>query len=456
MGRLVRNILTALCWLGYLWNGVAVADDCWLLRGVVEDYASRKPLEASLFVKTDAGRVRVGQSVKGTGQFAIRVGCDATTLIVERTGYRAQQLTLPQHPGGTDRQTVGLLIPLVAQVGAGSNRTYEQATQRHFEQQAQQEKIGQSQLAQFLVRDALMQTPLSAKVCFFATNGQPKRCLPTDAAGQLETTFGQRDIVAVEVRKSGYQPYQGNLVVEELDGKVHQHTLELLRELTLLSVQMPRSERPDARLMLRPTAGGTNVSLASVPGASGFWVAYRLQPGNYQLWRSDASGQPRKLRDLTLVGGLNRVDLESEKPTPATAKTASTVAETPLTNPTAASKRAYKLPEELPLLYFDQGSYLLDDEDRDLLRQVGVFMRAHPDYRLRLIGHTDPEGDERMNRYLAEFRAKMIANFLMWEGIDTSRLTTVGEGSRYPVSPSDIETNKAKNRRVFLKLERNE
>ena len=83
-------------------------------------------------------------------------------------------------------------------------------------------------------------------------------------------------------------------------------------------------------------------------------------------------------------------------------------------------------------------------------------MKAHPEYKLKLIGHTDPEGDERMNRYLAEFRTKIIANYLFWEGISPDRLSLSGQGSRYPVSPSDSEDNKAKNRRVFLKLERNE
>jgi outer membrane protein OmpA-like peptidoglycan-associated protein len=104
-------------------------------------------------------------------------------------------------------------------------------------------------------------------------------------------------------------------------------------------------------------------------------------------------------------------------------------------------------------VYFDQGSYQLGDDDRELLQQVSTFMRAHPEYRIKLIGHTDPEGDEQLNRYLSEFRAKVIANYLFWQGISDKRMTISGQGSRYPVGVGDDEADKAKNRRVFLKLE---
>ena len=434
--------------------GETYADNCLKLTGVVHDYATRKPLEATFFLKTPGGRVRVGQSEGGTGRFSLVVNCQATALLVERTGYRPQHLPLMAGITGDRATPTGVFIPLVAVNQRATDKAYEQSEQRHYEQQAGTPNGQRPQRGVFVVSDALTGTPLLVKACLFSTTGEPKRCFDTNSQGQFEAGFSQRDIVAVEIQKPGYQSYQGNIAVEQLDGQVRRHEIKLVRELTLAVVRLAQT-RKASRCELRGNGMATAVQLMPVPGAEGQFCTYTLLPGSYELALSDATGAVWHRRAVVVQAGLNVFSVP-ERIASGTAVASPSEKQELVKASSVGPRRVYRLPDELPLLYFDQGSYLLDDDDRDMLRQVGAFMKAHPEYKLKLIGHTDPEGDERMNRYLAEFRTKIIANYLFWEGISPDRLSLSGQGSRYPVSPSDSEDNKAKNRRVFLKLERNE
>ena len=146
----------------------------------------------------------------------------------------------------------------------------------------------------------------------------------------------------------------------------------------------------------------------------------------------------REQRTLSVRSGLNVVRLES--PLPPAGKLPEGPA-LPTINP-----------DSLPLLYFEQGSYTLLASSKAALVQTAAYLLRHPELKLRLIGHTDREGDERLNRLLSENRAKVVSSFLYEQGISDERMERIGHGSRFLAAPSDIEANKAKNRRVQMKL----
>src|SRR6218665_1886633 len=75
-------------------NSSATAATCLRLTGVIQDYASRLPLMAKLYVETQQGRFELGVSAAQTGQFTVEVNCPATALIIEKAGYRSQTLLL--------------------------------------------------------------------------------------------------------------------------------------------------------------------------------------------------------------------------------------------------------------------------------------------------------------------------------------------------------------------------
>ena len=74
--------------------------------------------------------------------------------------------------------------------------------------------------------------------------------------------------------------------------------------------------------------------------------------------------------------------------------------------------------------------------------------------RLKIVGHTDSDGNEAANRELSQRRAEAVKNALVSVyGIDGSRLQTEGKGEMEPVEDNATTEGKAKNRRVeFVKI----
>jgi outer membrane protein OmpA-like peptidoglycan-associated protein len=102
----------------------------------------------------------------------------------------------------------------------------------------------------------------------------------------------------------------------------------------------------------------------------------------------------------------------------------------------------------LSRVYFDQSSYILTPESYPQLNRLVEALKKNPRLRIEIGGHTDNVGDARLNQYLSENRAKVIANYLENQGIDERQLLWKGYGQTRPIAPNDTEDNRAKNRRV--------
>ena len=99
-------------------------------------------------------------------------------------------------------------------------------------------------------------------------------------------------------------------------------------------------------------------------------------------------------------------------------------------------------------VYFEQGSFILSPSSNTDLDNLAQLMKENPKARLIIAGHTDNVGDARLNEYLSENRAKVIANYLTDKGILSTRLIPRGFGGSKPLAPNDNEENRKKNRRV--------
>jgi outer membrane protein OmpA-like peptidoglycan-associated protein len=73
---------------------------------------------------------------------------------------------------------------------------------------------------------------------------------------------------------------------------------------------------------------------------------------------------------------------------------------------------------------------------------------------VKIIGHTDSDGDDAANLELSKRRAQSVKDALTKEfGIDASRMETDGKGESQPSDKNDTAPGKANNRRVeFVKL----
>ena len=105
-------------------------------------------------------------------------------------------------------------------------------------------------------------------------------------------------------------------------------------------------------------------------------------------------------------------------------------------------------------IYFDVNKDVVKVESYGTLKSIADVLKENPDVRVKIIGHTDSDGDNAKNLDLSQRRAKSVMNELVKVfGIDASRLETDGMGETKPVAPNDTPVNKALNRRVeFVKL----
>jgi outer membrane protein OmpA-like peptidoglycan-associated protein len=88
-----------------------------------------------------------------------------------------------------------------------------------------------------------------------------------------------------------------------------------------------------------------------------------------------------------------------------------------------------------------------------VLDEVVASLRAQPDVRVRIEGHTDDRGDADANLTLSQRRALSVMNYLTSAGIDGRRVEYTGFGETRPIEDNQTEGGRAKNRRVeFLTL----
>ncbi|MFN4144347.1 MAG: OmpA family protein [Runella sp.] len=105
-------------------------------------------------------------------------------------------------------------------------------------------------------------------------------------------------------------------------------------------------------------------------------------------------------------------------------------------------------------ILFDVNSDRIKPESYGVLKELGTVLKDNPTVRVRIIGHTDSDGDATKNLDLSKRRAASVKNALQTEfGIEAARMETDGKGPTQPVAPNTTPEGKANNRRVeFVKL----
>jgi outer membrane protein OmpA-like peptidoglycan-associated protein len=105
-------------------------------------------------------------------------------------------------------------------------------------------------------------------------------------------------------------------------------------------------------------------------------------------------------------------------------------------------------------IYFAFARDDIRPQSERVLREIASVMSKHPDWRLRIDGHTDGIGNEAANLDLSRRRAAAVKRALVERyGIDPDRLTTGGYGAGSPKDRNDTPEGRAHNRRVELRRE---
>ncbi len=102
-------------------------------------------------------------------------------------------------------------------------------------------------------------------------------------------------------------------------------------------------------------------------------------------------------------------------------------------------------------IHFDFDKDVPLPDSRRTLDEIAKLLRAEPDLKLVVTGHTDNRGDFAYNVELSRRRAaSIVADLTGHYGIAAARLIAFGAGMAAPIASNADETGRAKNRRVEL------
>ena len=103
---------------------------------------------------------------------------------------------------------------------------------------------------------------------------------------------------------------------------------------------------------------------------------------------------------------------------------------------------------------FDSGKDVIKPESYGAVKAIADVLTENPDVRVRVVGHTDTDGNADANLDLSKRRAAAVKTCLSTQfGINAARIETDGKGQSEPLAPNNTVEGKAKNRRVeFVKI----
>lgn len=99
------------------------------------------------------------------------------------------------------------------------------------------------------------------------------------------------------------------------------------------------------------------------------------------------------------------------------------------------------------LLFATGRAELVDGADAHL-NKLASFLNEHRERNVIIEGHTDNVGSDDYNLGLSQRRAQSVKLYLVGQGVDASRITTVGKGEQSPVADNGSVRGREKNRRV--------
>lgn len=118
------------------------------------------------------------------------------------------------------------------------------------------------------------------------------------------------------------------------------------------------------------------------------------------------------------------------------------------------SKLAAHDTAEIYGIYFSFARADIRPQSARVLKEIATVLQDHPDWKLRIDGHTDGIGSAAENLELSKRRAAAVKAALVdRHGIAAARLSTDGHGEASPKDTNDTPEGRARNRRVELRRE---
>lgn len=102
------------------------------------------------------------------------------------------------------------------------------------------------------------------------------------------------------------------------------------------------------------------------------------------------------------------------------------------------------------IVYFDYDSYVIKSEFQSLIEAHSRFIKASPNRKVMIEGHTDDRGGREYNLALGQKRAEAVRRSLGLLGVPDSQMEAVSFGKEKPAIQGSTEDAYAQNRRAEL------
>ncbi len=107
---------------------------------------------------------------------------------------------------------------------------------------------------------------------------------------------------------------------------------------------------------------------------------------------------------------------------------------------------------ETKIYYFEQSKYDLSPENKSRLDSLASELIRIPGYNIKIKGFTDHVGNVKLNSTLAEYRSKVVANYLATKGIVKEKIETDWERENKMQDKSVVEPDLKKFRKVEINI----
>ncbi|TFZ08170.1 peptidoglycan-associated lipoprotein Pal [Ramlibacter humi] len=102
------------------------------------------------------------------------------------------------------------------------------------------------------------------------------------------------------------------------------------------------------------------------------------------------------------------------------------------------------------LVYFDYDSYTIKPESQSVIEAHARYLKANPQRKVSLEGHTDERGGREYNLALGQKRAEAVRKQLSLLGVGDNQMEAVSFGKEKPAIVGSDEAAWAQNRRVEI------
>ncbi len=101
-------------------------------------------------------------------------------------------------------------------------------------------------------------------------------------------------------------------------------------------------------------------------------------------------------------------------------------------------------------ILFDYQKYELSDESRAVVTKIVKALKQLRIDRVRVEGHADRSGSSSYNNALSLRRAEIVAKEMAALGMEPSKISVRGLGSKHPVAENKTNEGRAQNRRAVI------